>query len=135
MLLDFYAAGSWVRTLHVGAATVSLALFLVRGVWMLADSPRLQGRWVRIVPHVVDTIFLVAGIALAVRIAQYPFVHAWLTAKVFALIAYIVLGTIALKRGRTRAIRAVAFVAALATFAYLVGVARTRHPASWLLWL
>lgn len=135
MLLDFYTAGSWLRIVHVCAATLSLALFLLRGAWMLLDSPRLQDRWARVVPHVVDTVFLAAGVALAARIAQYPFVHAWLTAKVFALIAYIVLGTIALKRGRTRAIRAGAFVAALATFAYIVGVARTRSPESWLVWL
>jgi uncharacterized membrane protein SirB2 len=135
VLLDFYIAGSWLRIAHVCAATLSLALFLLRGAWMLLDSPRLQDRWVRVVPHVVDTIFLAAGIALAIRITQYPFVHAWLTAKVFGLIAYIVLGTIALKRGRTRAIRAGAFVAAVATFAYIVGVARTRSPESWLVWL
>jgi uncharacterized membrane protein SirB2 len=135
MLLDFYTAGSWLRILHVSAATLSLALFALRGAWMLLDSPRLRDRWVRIVPHVVDTVFLLAGIALAVRIQQYPFVHAWLTAKVFALIVYIVLGTVALKRGKTRAIRAAAFVAALAVFAYIVGVARTRNPASWWVWL
>lgn len=135
MLLDFYAAGPWVRIVHVAAATLSLALFLLRGLWMLLDSPRLQDRWVRVVPHVVDTAFLAAGIALAARIAQYPFVHAWLTAKVLALVAYIVLGTIALKRGRTRPVRAAAFVAALATFAYIVGVARARSPESWLVWL
>jgi uncharacterized membrane protein SirB2 len=135
VLLDFYTAGSGLRILHVSAATLSLALFVLRGAWMLLDSPRLRDRWVRVVPHVVDTVFLAAGIALAVRIQQYPFVHGWLTVKVFALIAYIVLGTIALKRGRTRAIRAVAFVGALAVFAYIVGVARTRHAASWWVWL
>lgn len=135
MLLDFYTAGSWLRIVHVSAATLSLALFLLRGAWMLAGSPRLQDRWVRIVPHVIDTIFLAAGIALAVRIGQYPFVHGWLTAKVFGLIAYIVLGTVALKRGPTRAIRGAAFAAALAVFAYIAGVARARHPLSWWVWL
>jgi len=135
MLVDFFTTGSWLRILHVSAATLSLALFVLRGAWMLRGSPRLLDRWVRVVPHVVDTVFLAAGVALAVRIQQYPFVHGWLTAKVFALIAYVVLGTIALKRGRTRALRAAAFVAALAVFAYIVGVARARHPWSWWLWL
>lgn len=135
MLVDFYTAGSWVRILHVSAATLSLALFVLRGAWMLADSPLREARWAKIVPHVVDTVFLGAGIALAIRIHQYPFVHGWLTAKVFGLIAYIVLGSVALKRGPTKPIRAAAFVAALAVFAYIVGVARTRHPLSWGLWL
>lgn len=135
VLIDFYTSGSWLRILHVSAATLSLALFVLRGAWMLADSPLRNARWARIVPHVVDTVFLGAGIALAVKWAQYPFTHDWLTAKVFGLIAYIVLGSIALKRGRTPAIRGAAFVAALAVFAYIVGVARVRHPLSWGVWL
>ena len=57
---------------------------------------------------------------------QYPFVQAWLTAKVLALVVYIVLGTVALKRGKTRGVRAFALLAALATFAYIVAVALTR---------
>lgn len=135
VLFDFYTSGSWLRILHVSAATLSLALFLLRGAWMLADSPLRNARWTKIVPHVVDTVFLGAGIALAVKWAQFPFAHDWLTAKVFGLIAYIILGSVALKRGRTPAIRATAFFAALVVFAYIVGVARARHPLSWGLWL
>ena len=51
------------------------------------------------------------------------------------LVAYIGLGTVALKRGRTRAGRAAAFFAALATFAYIVSVAVTRDPRGFLLWI
>jgi len=116
-------------------AALSVALFGLRGVWMLVESPLREARWTRIVPHVIDTFFLATGIWLAVRIGQYPFVQPWLTAKVLGLVGYIILGSIALKRGSTKAIRAAAFVAALAVFAYIVGVARTRHPASWWLWL
>lgn len=102
---------------------------------MLVESPLREARWTRLVPHVIDTVFLVTGIWLAVRIGQYPLVQTWLTAKVFGLVGYIILGSIALKRGPTRAIRAAAFVAALAMFAYIVGVARSRSPWSWLAWL
>ena len=55
-------------------------------------------------------------------------VHGWLTAKVFGLIAYIVLGTIALKRGRTPGIRTAAFCGALLVFAYIVAVAMSKSP-------
>ena len=130
MLVDFYTGGSWLRILHVSCATLSLALFVLRGAWRLADSPRLQRRWIRIVPHVIDTVFLGSGIALAIRLEQYPFVQPWLTAKVFGLIAYIILGSLAMK-GPGRGLRAAAFVAALATFAWILGVARTRNPLSW----
>jgi uncharacterized membrane protein SirB2 len=131
-VLEFYTAGSWLRGIHVASATASLALFALRGAWMLAESPRRHARWARIVPHVVDTVFLAAGIGLAARLAQYPFVDAWLTAKVFGLIAYVILGSIALKHGPTRVVRASAFAGALLVFAYVVGVARTRDAWSWI---
>jgi uncharacterized membrane protein SirB2 len=116
------------RHLHIGFAGLSGGFFLLRGVWMLADSPLLQKRWVRTLPHVVDTILLSSAVALAVWSSQYPFIQGWLTAKVLALLAYIVLGTIALKRGRTKAIRSVAYLAALLVFMYIVGVATSKNP-------
>lgn len=116
-----------IKLVHVTSAAISVAGFLVRGLWMLADSPRLRERWVRIAPHVVDTILLASAIYLAVTIRQYPGVNPWLTAKVAALVVYIVLGSIGLKRGKTRRIRIIAWLAALATFAYIVGVALTRN--------
>ena len=120
------------RCLHLTAVILSLALFALRGLWMLADSPRLQRRWVRIAPHLIDTVLLVSAIGLTLILRQYPFVDGWLTAKVLALILYILLGGIALRRGPTRTIRASAWIAALATFGYIVSVARTRQPLGFL---
>ncbi len=120
------------KHLHLGAVILSFALFTVRGVWMLADSPQLQRRWVRIVPHLVDTVLLAGAIGLTLILQQYPLVDGWLTAKALALIGYIILGSIALKRGRTKPIRAAAWVAALAVFGYMVSVALTRHPLGFL---
>ena len=116
------------KNLHLATIAVTLTLFLVRGVWMMADSPRLQARWVRIVPHVNDTLLLASGIALAVLIQQYPLMHGWLTAKVLALIAYIVLGTLALKRGKTKSRRIAAWIAALLVFGYMLWVGRAHDP-------
>ena len=116
---------------HVGAVIVSLSLFFLRGLWMMNAPQKLQARWVRIVPHVIDTILLASAIALAFLTAQYPFVQPWLTAKILGLVAYILLGSVALKRGRTRAHRVVAWLSALAVFAYIVTVAVTRDPMPW----
>lgn len=117
-----------IKHLHLATIVVTLALFLLRGVWMMMDSPRLQARWARIVPHINDTLLLASGIALAVLMQQYPLVHGWLTAKLFALIAYIVLGTLALKRGKTKAQRVSAWIAALLVFGYMLAVARAHDP-------
>jgi uncharacterized membrane protein SirB2 len=116
------------KHLHVTCVVLSGTGFVVRGGWMLQDSPRLQQRWVRVFPHVVDTLLLGSAISMAVISAQYPFALDWLTAKLFGLLAYIVFGTLALKRGRTKAQRAVFFVCALTAFAYIVSVALTRNP-------
>ncbi|TXH04651.1 MAG: regulator SirB [Nevskiaceae bacterium] len=116
----------------MSCAALSLALFLLRAVPALRTQPPTPPRVLRVLPHVIDTVFLLSGLALATTIHQYPFVHGWLTAKVLGLIAYIVLGSLALKRAPTRAGRAVALAAALLTFAYIVGVAMHHDPRSWL---
>jgi uncharacterized membrane protein SirB2 len=116
-----------VKHLHMACAALAGALFLLRGSWMLADSPQLQRRWVRIVPHVIDTVLLASALVMVVWSHQYPFAQNWLTAKLFALIVYIGLGTVALKRGNTKRVRAAAFIGALLVFAYIVKVAVTRQ--------
>lgn len=120
-----------VKHLHVTAVVVSLAFFALRGAWMLVGSRLLQARLVRVAPHVVDTVLLASAIWLAAAAGQYPFVDGWITAKVVGLVAYVVLGTIALRRGRSRAVRAVALVGALGTAAYIVSVALTKNPLPW----
>jgi len=116
------------KHLHVTTVALSFFLFFLRGVWMLADSPRLAVRWVKFVPHINDTVLLMSAITLTVIIGQYPFVHDWLTAKVLGLLAYIGLGMVALKRGRTKRVRLAAWLGALLVFGYIVAVARTKTP-------
>jgi uncharacterized membrane protein SirB2 len=116
-----------IKHLHITCAALSGSFFLLRGIWMLRESPTLTQRWVKTLPHIIDTVLLGSALAMVFWSHQYPFVQTWLTAKVLALIAYIVLGTIALKRGKSKAIRVCAFVAALMVFAYIVMVAVTRQ--------
>ena len=115
------------KTLHVTCAILSITGYVVRGVWMMRESPWLRNKWVKVVPHIVDTLLLGAGIWLAILIGQYPFVQGWLTAKVLALIAYIVVGAIGLKYGKTRNIRIAAWLGAIAIFGYIVLVALTHQ--------
>lgn len=124
-----------VKSLHVGCAALSIAGFAARGTMMLAESPLLQRRFVRIAPHIVDTVLLLSAIWLAWALGQAPFVQGWLTAKVLALVAYILLGALALRPGGTKAVRATAFIAALGTAGYIVSVALTRDARGFLAWL
>ncbi len=113
---------------HVACAALTFVSFSVRGVWMLTGSALLERQWVRIVPHVIDALLLVSAIGLMLIVHQYPGTDGWLSAKILALVLYIVLGSAALRRGRTLAVRASAFVGALAVFVYIVAVALTRNP-------
>ncbi len=120
------------KTVHLTTIVITLALFLLRGAWMVAESPRLHARWVRIAPHINDTVLLASGIALAWTLSLSPLEHGWLAAKIVALFAYIGLGTIALKRGKTRSQRIAAWLAALAVFGYMVAVARAHDALPFL---
>lgn len=117
---------------HIGCVLLSAGGFALRGVWSLGGSPLLRARLTRVLPHIVDTALLASAIALAVMAGQYPFVNAWLSAKVGGLIAYIALGSVALKPARPLPARAAAFVAALLVLAWIVSVALTKNPLGWL---
>jgi uncharacterized membrane protein SirB2 len=121
------------RALHLIAIAASGSLFLARGLLVLGGhQARALAAPLRYLSYGIDTVLLGAAIVLAMSVRQYPFVHAWLTTKVLLLGLYIVLGSLALKRGRTHRVRGVAFVGALAVFVFIVGVARRRHPWGWL---
>ena len=117
-----------VKYVHVIRVVLSVSGFFLRGLLMMRDSPLLQARWIKVLPHINDTVLLVAALALAAMSGQYPFVAGWVTAKVFGVIGYIILGTLAFRRDSTRAKRILCWVAAMAVFGWIVSVALTRQP-------
>ncbi len=121
------------RHVHIACVILSGAGFFARGMLMLLDSPRLQRRWIKVAPHVNDTVLLVAAIGLAIITQQYPFVDAWVTAKVCGLLCYILLGALALRPGRSKRLRVICWVLALLVFSYIVSVALWRHPYGYFL--
>ncbi len=116
-----------IKQVHMSAAALSISLFLLRGFWMLRTPERLQQRWVKVIPHVVDTVLLGAALWMAWQLGAGAW-QPWLVAKIVGLLVYIVLGTIALKRGRTSRTRALAFIGAILVFGYIVMVAVTKTP-------
>jgi len=119
------------KTIHVTFAALSFAGFFVRGVWMLRDSVLLKQRWVKIAPQVVDTVLLVSAVALAVKKHLSPMQQPWLMAKIIALLVYIGVGLVALRFGRTKGVRAVAWLLGLLIFAYIVAVAVSKSVLGW----
>lgn len=116
------------KTIHMSSATVSYVLFLLRGIWRFSGSPLAAQRWTRVVPHVNDTVLLLAAVAMATQVAQYPGYHAFLAAKVGGLILYVALGMAAFRWASTRRARMAAWLAAQAVFFYIVAVAVAKAP-------
>jgi uncharacterized membrane protein SirB2 len=125
MLIKYYQL---FLTVHVGTVVVSICLFLMRGIWMMQGSNLLKQRWVRIVPHVNDSLLLLSAVGLMVIIGQYPLRNDWLTAKILLLLLYILFGFFAINHGQSRQWRIISGAIALAIFAYIVMVAITHNP-------
>lgn len=121
-----------IKAIHISLALLSFSGFVVRGWWSIQRSPLLQQRWVKIAPHIIDTLLLATAISLMVILRQHPGNQAWLAAKLIALIFYIGFGTLAIKRATTSGGRALFFALAIATFFYILGAAITHDSASWL---
>ena len=120
------------KTLHAALALLTITGFLLRGLWMFSGSALLEHRVTRVLPHIVDTMFLLSGIYLLFQLGGGTLVQPWMLCKLAGLVAYIGIAAYALKGNGTPAMKAIAFVAAIAVFAYAYGVSVSRSPASWL---
>ena len=127
-----YAA---LKSVHQAAALVSFTGFFARGLGVLLDAAWVRHPLTRTLPHLVDTVLLASALALAWQLAIDPRAAPWLMAKIVALLVYIGLGMLALRPGRAKPVRAMAWLAALATFGYIVSVAFSKNPAGFLAWL
>lgn len=120
-----YAA---VKYLHLLCAVISIIGFIIRGALRIANSTVLQKKWIRIAPHIVDTVLLLTAIWLSVIIHQYPITSSWLTAKLIGLFVYIGLGVVTLRIAKTQPVRIVAYLFAIVTFVYIGMVAFAKSP-------
>ena len=129
-MIEFYPQ---IRFVHILAISLSGSLFALRGLGMLAGARWPQAFVVRYLSYTIDTVLLTAALMLVAVLPAAMFANHWLTVKLLLVVAYVVLGVFALRRGRSRAIRTACYVAALLVFAAIVGIARMHHPLGWLL--
>ena len=121
-----------IKNIHVIFATLTILGFLLRAYWRMNGSNLHQNRAIKIVPHAIDALFLATGIWLIMMLDINPLQHPWLLAKFAAIFAYVGLGMVAFRFGRTPQVRSLAFVGAVASFAFVVGAALSKSPISWL---
>ncbi len=131
MLVAWYPQ---IRQGHEALVAASGVLFAARGAAVLAAAPwPLRPAW-RGLSVAIDALLLAAGATLWVLLGLNPVRSAWLGAKLILLLLYIGLGAIAL-RGRAAAVRRIGYVAALATFGFMVTVAVAHDPRGFVAWL
>ena len=116
------------KLVHVSCAFMSIAGFGLRGYWMASEHPLLQHRAAKVLPHIIDTLLLGSAITLLFLLHLSPLAQPWLIAKIIALLVYIGLGMVALRLGRTRKTKVIAWLLALLTVVYIVSVAYSKSP-------
>ena len=119
----------YIKYIHILCAIISISGFILRGIWLVIESPLLKHALVKKLPHFVDATLLLTALVMVFMSRQYPFVLDWLTVKVVVLIIYILLGMVALRWGRTRTVRIAAWLAAVICFLFIVSVALTRQAS------
>ena len=124
-MIEFYPQ---IKAVHVAAVIASGSLFLLRGFAVQLGAKWAMAAPLRYLSYSIDTVLLTAALMLVTIVHQYPFAQGWLTAKVLLLIVYVALGSFALKRGRTRAVRISCWIAALLVYLFIISIARTHSP-------
>jgi uncharacterized membrane protein SirB2 len=115
------------KHLHMTIALISIALFTLRFFWTLAGSPQLDKKWVKITPHIVDTLLLVLGIVMMMKLALNPFEQLWLGEKLIAVVAYIFTGYYTLKLARNRTMQVLGYLGAMGWFLLVARLAMSKE--------
>lgn len=133
-MIEFYAQ---IKAVHIAVVLASGSLFLLRGLLLQAGQPQLaMTAPVRYLSYCIDTVLLTSALMLLTILPQAAFANGWLTVKLVVLAVYVVLGSFALKRGRTPRVRLTCYLLALLMFGFMLTIARGHHPlgalAPWL---
>jgi uncharacterized membrane protein SirB2 len=128
-MLEFYPQ---IKALHVGLVFASVSLFAARGSLALAGSKWVLGGPLRFLSFGIDTALLAAALVLFAMLPGAMFANHWLTAKLLLLVVYVLLGSFALRHGRTRRVRVACYLGALAVIVLMYGIAVHHHPLGWM---
>lgn len=115
------------KHLHMTLAVISISLFTLRFIWLLAQSASLQKKWIKITPHIVDTLLLVLGVVMAVKLSINPVEQLWLAEKILAVFAYIFTGYYTLKLARNRTMQIIGYLGAMGWVMLIVRLAMTKQ--------
>lgn len=128
-MIEFYPQ---VRFLHILLISLSGGLFALRGACSLANMRWPHWSAVRWTAIVIDTVLLTSAAMLYTMLPKALFGNGWLALKIALVVIYIAIGFIAMRRTQRKTKRVLAYVLALAVFAWIIGIARMHSPWGWL---
>lgn len=117
--------------LHISLISLSLSLFVWRGIYMWREIPIQSHMWKRKIPDMIDTLLLISGIYLAYILGFAPWHDSWLLIKLIGLIVYIFLGILALREAETLWLKRIYFISALLVATYMIAVAHSKLILPW----
>ncbi len=116
-----------IKTLHLICVVLSITGFIYRVFLKLHHPEQLKQKWLKILPHIIDTLLLASAIYLIFDLQFYPTEQPWLLAKIILLFVYILLGFITLRFGRSQKMILISAIFAIGTFAMMVAIALTKQ--------
>ena len=118
--------------LHVSLVGLSLSLFFWGGIAMWQGKAIQSYIWQRRIPDSIDSILFISGVGLAYVLGFSPWHDSWLLVKLIALVAYIALGFMALRKGSsTMWLKRTCFILALFTATYMIAIAHSKLLFPW----
>ena len=127
-MIEFYMP---IKSVHIAAVLASGGLFALRGLLVLSGRAWAMLAPLRYLSYSIDTVLLTAALMLATMLPGAVFANGWLAVKLTLLVSYVLLGSFALKRGRSNRNRTLFFMAAVIVYAFMYSVARTHQPLGW----
>ncbi|MDG1752651.1 MAG: SirB2 family protein [Thalassotalea sp.] len=115
------------KHLHMTIALISIVLFTLRFFWTLAGSSQLDKKWVKITPHIVDTLLLGLGVVMMMKLALNPLEQLWLGEKLIAVVAYIFTGYYTLKLARNRTMQVIGYLGAMGWILLVARLAMSKE--------
>jgi len=117
--------------LHISLVSLSLSLFIWRGMYMWGEITIQSHMWKRIIPDMIDTLLLISGIGLAYILGFAPWHDDWLLIKLVGLMVYIFLGFMALRESGVLWLKRMYFMLALLVATYMIAVAHNQSVLPW----
>ena len=119
-----------IKAVHVSCASLSFFGLAARFLCAYFKPHFLDLRWVKITPHIIDSLLLVS--ALLIISPWLQTVQPWLIAKLAVLTTYIYLGHLAIDLKRPPKTNVYAFLFSAFAFAYIALTAKSKDPLGFL---